>query len=325
MSAATAIDTLLDRTIAPGYGNLGLLARRHLPGWPADPPRMDGQVALVTGAGGGIGLATCVGFARLGAGVRAVGRTHDRARTAVDAILRQVPGADVRPVACDISSLGAIKAFAERFIAEEPRLDVVVNNAGVMPAQRSRSADGHELTFASHVLAPFALTALLRDLLVGSAPARIINVSSGGMYSQQIPAGDLQSEHSEYSPKTFYARSKREEVTITEQWAQRLTGTGVVVHAMHPGWVDTQGVRSAMPVFRIVTRPILRTAAQGADTIVWLGAAPAALESTGLFWADRRPRPTHYVVGAAEDPPAVRQELWDACVAMLADAGISVD
>jgi NAD(P)-dependent dehydrogenase (short-subunit alcohol dehydrogenase family) len=199
-------------------------------------------------------------------------------------------------------------------------LDVLVNNAGVMPAARERSVDGVELMFATHVLASFALTALLRGVLERSAPARVINVTSGGMYSQRLPGGDLQSEHTEYSPKKLYARTKREQVVITEQWAQRLLGTGVVVHAMHPGWVDTEGVRGAMPLFRAVTRPIIRTPEQGADTIVWLGAAPQALDSSGQLWHDRRPRPTHYRLGAADDSPEVRQELWDLCQSLLDNA-----
>ncbi len=94
-------------------------------------------------------------------------------------------------MACNLSSLKELREFSERFHAQERRLDVLVNNAGVMPPERARSADGHELMFATHVLAPFALTALLRDLLEHSAPARVINVSSGGMYSQSLPAGDL--------------------------------------------------------------------------------------------------------------------------------------
>ena len=318
------IDTLLDRSIVLGYGNLGLEARRRLPDWPADPPRMDGRVVLVTGAGAGLGQAACAGFARLGASVRALGRNEQRAQEAADQVREAVPGADVRPVACDVSSLAAIRAFAEDFIQTEPRLDVLVNNAGVMPGERARSADGHELMFATHVLAPFALTALLRDLLERSAPARVINVSSGGMYSQALPAGDLQSETTSYNPKKLYARTKREEVTITEMWAERLRGSGVVVHSMHPGWADTAGVQGAMPTFRAVTRLILRTARQGADTIVWLGAAPEALDSTGGFWHDRRRRPTHYALGASDASDADRRRLWDECRSLVEAAGISV-
>ena len=102
-------------------------------------------------------------------------------------------------------------------------------------------------------------------------------------------------------------------MVITEQWGERLRGTGVVVHAMHPGWVDTKGVQTWMPVFRAVTRPIIRGPEAGADTIVWLGAAPEPLRSTGRLWMDRRQRPTHYRLGASADSEADRAELWALC------------
>ncbi len=317
------LDSALDRTIALGYGNVGLGVRRRLPGWPADPPRMDGKVVLVTGAASGLGLASCKGFARLGAGVRALGRNERRAQAAVAQILEAVPGADVRPAACDISSLAELRSFSEHFKAEEQRLDVLVNNAGVMPGERERSADGHELTFATHVLAPFALVDWLSDLLERSAPARVINVSSGGMYGQSLPGDDPQSETSRYSPKVFYARTKREEVVITEEWAERLKYRGVVVHSMHPGWADTEGVRKWLPAFRKLTRPIIRSPEEGADTIVWLGGAPEPLDSTGRFWHDRRPRPTHYLLGAGEESAEDRQRLWDLCRSLVDSASVS--
>ncbi|MGN6870706.1 MAG: SDR family NAD(P)-dependent oxidoreductase [Solirubrobacteraceae bacterium] len=306
---AHLVDTILDRSIALGYGNVGVLARRRLPGWPADPPRMDGAVVLVTGAASGLGLASAKGFASLGATVHALARDEPRAAESVG-----------RPEACDLSDLNAVREFAESFAARMPRLDVLVNNAGVMPDERTLSPDGHELMFATHVLAPLALTTLLAPTL-----GRVINVSSGGMYGQGLPAGDWESERTRYSPKLLYARTKREQMVITELMAERLRDRGVVVHAMHPGWVDTEGVRRWMPVFRKVTRPIIRTAEQGADTIVWLGAAPEPAEQTGLFWHDRVPRPTHYRFGASPDSDGDRQALWRYCVDALAAAGIDAD
>jgi dehydrogenase/reductase SDR family member 12 len=317
MELATTIDTLLDRTIVLGYGNVGLEIRRRLADWPADPPRIEGKVVLVTGAGSGIGLAACIGFARLGASVRAMGRDQRRALDAAALVAEAVPGADVRPVACDVSNLRELRTFAERFNREERLLHVLVNNAGVMPGQREHSADGNELMFATHVLAPFALTAMLGGLLARSAPARVINVSSAGMYGQRLHPDDLQSEHSSYGPRKLYARTKREQVVIAELWAKRLEGTGVTVHSMHPGWVDTPGLRRSLPVFHALARPILRSLEQGADTIAWLGAAPEPLLSSGRFWHDRRPRPTHYLIGAAQDSPDDRRKLWELCQSQL--------
>jgi NAD(P)-dependent dehydrogenase (short-subunit alcohol dehydrogenase family) len=317
MTISALLDTAMDRTIALGYGNVGLAVRRRLPGWPADPPRMDGRVVLVTGAASGLGLAAATGFARLGASVRALARSGERGDQAANAVREAVPAGDVQPVACDLSDLAQLLRFTSDFAAREARLDVLVNNAGVMPDDRERSADGHELTFATNVLAPFALIAGLADLLKRSAPARVINVSSGGMYAQSLPVGDWESDHSEYGPQKFYARSKRELMVLTELWARRLQGSGVVVHAMHPGWADTGGVQTAMPVFRRVAGPILRTPEQGADTIVWLGGAAEALQTTGLLWQDRRPRPTHYLLGASAQSPEAGAELWRYCEAQL--------
>ncbi|MBV8221008.1 MAG: SDR family NAD(P)-dependent oxidoreductase [Solirubrobacterales bacterium] len=311
------IDTALDRSIVLGYGRIGLLARRRLPGWPADPPRIDGSAVLVTGAASGLGLAAAIQFAQLGATVHAHARDDDRAAEAVDAIRTQCPNADVRPTPCDLASLAAVKSFATEFAAREPRLDVLVNNAGVMPSERTRSADGHELMFATHVLAPLALTTLFADKV-----GRVINVSSGGMYGQSLPeGGDWESDRIAYSPKKLYARTKREQVVMTVMSAQRLRARGVVVHAMHPGWADTGGLARSMPTFRRLTGPILRTADEGADTIVWLGAAPEARD-TGLFWHDRRPRPTHYRVGPRAESEGDREQLWAYCESALADAGI---
>jgi NAD(P)-dependent dehydrogenase (short-subunit alcohol dehydrogenase family) len=322
--AAEIADRWLDRSIVLGYGNTGLEIRRRLLRWSDDLPRMDGQVVLLTGAGSGIGLAACQEFAALGASVHAVARTQERAGDAISQIAAVVPGADVHGWACDVSSLRDLRSFADRFQEAQARLHVLVNNAGVMPDQRRRSAEGHELMFATHVLAPFALTAMLAGTLKRSAPARVINISSGGMYGQALPGDDLQSEHDRYSPKKLYARTKREQIVITEQWAERLRGTGVVVHAMHPGWADTKGVQEWLPMFRKLTRPIIRSARQGADTIVWLGADPHPLSSTGCFWHDRRTRPTHYKLGAAVESEQDRETLWQRCETLLDQAQISV-
>ncbi|MFE4599958.1 hypothetical protein ACFRKE_03800 [Kitasatospora indigofera] len=131
----------------------------------------------------------------------------------------------------------------------------------------------------------------------------------------------MESRRARYGPKKIYARTKREELVITEEWAKRLTGTGVHVHAMHPGWADTNGVRHWMPFFRAMTRPVIRTPEEGADTVLWLGAAPEAARSTGLFWHDRRPRPTTYALGAGPDSPAARRQLWDRLAVLGAAIG----
>jgi dehydrogenase/reductase SDR family member 12 len=306
------LDSVLDRTVVAGFTKVGYQVRSHA--WSAaDPESMQDQVVLVTGASSGLGLAAAEGFAGLGATLWLLVRSPERGEQARARIVERTGNGDVHVAICDLSELESVRQFAGRFREQAPRLDVLVNNAGVMTDARELSADGIELTLATNVVGPFLLTNLLIPMLIDSAPARIINVSSGGMYTQKLRVDDLQSGHGEFDGPTAYARSKRAQVILTEIWAQQLAGSGVVVHSMHPGWADTPGVRSSLPRFYAVTRPLLRTPAQGADTIVWLGAGTEPARSSGLFWHDRRPRPTHRVPWTRETSQE-RERLLAECI-----------
>jgi len=193
---------------------------------------------------------------------------EERGAQACAAIVERTQNSDVQVSVCDLSNLESVRQFAGRFRDQASRLDVLVNNAGVMTKERAVSPHRIELTLATNVVGPFLLTNLLIPLLEESAPARIINVSSGGMHTQKLSVDDLQSERGQFDGPKACARTKRAEVILTEIWAKRLAGTGVVVHSMHPGWSDTPSLRSSLPRFYKVTRPLLRTPAQGADTIV---------------------------------------------------------
>jgi dehydrogenase/reductase SDR family protein 12 len=305
------LDTILDRTVVAGYTRVGYHMRRGT--WsPAELQSMDGKVVLVTGATSGLGLAAAEGFARLGAAVRLLARSEQRGERARAQIVARSGNSDAQVSLCDISDLQAVRQFAERFSAQTSRLDVLVNNAGALASERTLSVDGIELTFATNVLGPFLLTNLLVPLLEQSKPARIVNVSSGGMYTQRIHLDDLQMAHQDFDGPTAYARTKRAQVILTELWAERLRGTGVVVHAMHPGWADTPGLKSSLPRFHSLTKRLLRTPQEGADTIVWLGAAPEPARSSGGFWHDRRQRPTHRVPWTKQTPRD-RERLWAEC------------
>ncbi|HEY7836851.1 MAG TPA: SDR family NAD(P)-dependent oxidoreductase [Solirubrobacteraceae bacterium] len=305
------LDTILDRTVVAGYTSAGYRIRRRT--WnAADLQPMDGKLVLVTGATSGLGLAAAEGFARLGASVRLLARNEERGERAREELIARSGDSDVEVELCDLSDLKAVRRFADRFGEQASRLDVLVNNAGALLGERTVSPDGIELTFATNVLGPFLLTNLLTPLLKESAPARIVNVSSGGMYTQRVHVEDLQSADEEFDGPTAYARTKRAQVILTEQWAERLKGTGVVVHAMHPGWADTPGLQSSLPRFYGATRRLLRTPQEGADTIVWLGAAPEPARSSGGFWHDRRERPTHRVPWTGESVED-RERLWAEC------------
>jgi dehydrogenase/reductase SDR family protein 12 len=310
----TLLDSALDRSVIGGYTNVGYRLRSH--GWSAAELRpLGGRTVMVTGATSGLGLAAAEGFARLGATVWLVARSEGRGAQARASITERSGHRDVRVGLCDLSDLQSVRRFAERFTAQSQRLDVLINNAGVLPSTRALSPNGIELTFATNVLGPFLLTNLLLELLEQSAPARIINVSSGGMYTQRIRVDDLQNARGEFDGARAYARAKRAQVILTELWSRRLEGRGVVVHAMHPGWADTPGVASSLPRFHTLARPLLRTPQQGADTIVWLGAADEPGRRTGLFWHDRRPRPIH-LLPTTRETQQERDQLWAQCVAL---------
>jgi dehydrogenase/reductase SDR family member 12 len=290
------------------YTNLGYTLRR--PRWhDSDLASMDGKIVLVTGATSGLGEAAATGFARLGASVWLVVRNRSRGEDTKARIAEQAGSDDVHVGICDLSDLRSVRRFAEQLEAGPGRLDVLVNNAGVLTEERSLSRDGIELTLATNVVGPFLLTKLVAPLLLRSAPARVINVSSGGMYTQGLHLEDLQSQRGKFRGTVAYARSKRIEVVLSELWALRLAGTGVVVNSMHPGWVDTPGLRDSLPGFHRVVGPLLRTPEQGADTIVWLGSAPQAADASGAFWFDRGRRRTHLLPWGRESDED-RRRLW---------------
>ncbi|MFA4927732.1 MAG: SDR family NAD(P)-dependent oxidoreductase [Patulibacter sp.] len=317
MRIAAAADTFLDRTVVAGYTAPGLALRRRAPGWSDELPSMAGRTVAITGPTSGIGEAAAARFAALGATVLLLVRNREKGATTRERIVAErvrhggeIP--DVRLVTCDIADLTSVRACAEQLRKSGEPLHVLVHNAGAMPPERKTSPDGIELSWATNVVGPFLLTSLLQERLVQSAPARVITVSSGGMFTQRLDVDDPEGEHREYRPASAYARAKRAQVVLNELWSERLRGLGVTFHAMHPGWVDTPGVQDSLPGFHKLTGKLLRSPDEGADTIVWLGAADAPAGRTGLFWHDRRARPTHRVPWTREDP-ADRQRLWALC------------
>lgn len=309
------LDTVLDKAVAPGYSRLGYAARQAW--WPADPPAdaLAGKHAVVTGASSGIGAAISVGLARLGATVHVVGRSAERLEPVADRIRREIPRAEPVVDECDVSDFDSVRAFAARLGGRTESIQALVHNAGTMPQRRTETAQGHELALATHVLGPFLLTELLREKLCAADRARVVWMSSGGMYAKPFThdlAEDLEFRQDEYSGTAAYARSKRMQVVVARMMSERLAGGDIFVHSMHPGWVDTPGFQDGLPRFTKLTKPILRTPEQGADTAVWLCGSPEATVASGLFWHDRRARHTTYVPAQIEEADD-RQILWDYC------------
>ena len=313
MTAARIVDAAIEAPIVTSFTRLGYAARRRLDGWrPLDDYDMTGRVVLLTGATSGLGRAAALQLARCGATLVLVGRNAERNAEAATAIADATSNPSISHVAADMGDYEQVRALAERVLADHDRLDVLIHNAGALSATREIAPDGTEATVASQVVGPFLLTSLLLDRLAESAPSRVITMSSGGMYSARLQIAGLQMDADRYGGAEQYARAKRAQVVLNEMWADRVGHRGITFHSMHPGWASTPGVDASLPRFAALMGPTLRTPEQGADTLVWLAADDAALDSNGDFWLDRRPRSTHRVPGTrGSDTPERRERLWD--------------
>ena len=308
---ARAADELLDKTIVLSFTNVGYAVRR--PFWKRVEGAMQGNVCAVTGANSGLGKATTHRLAALGATVYMFCRNPERGEAARAEIVEATGNDRVVLEIVDMSSQASIRDGVERLLAQTDRLDVLINNAGVLLGERQVSVDGIEMTFATNTLGYCLLTELLLPRLRASAPSRVLNVSSGGMYLAKLDVDDLQFEQRPYDGVKAYAESKRAEVLMARRWAERLNGTGVMAHALHPGWADTPSVERSLPGFYKVVKPFFRTPAQGADTIVWLAAHPhLADEENGQFWFDRKTRPV-YKWGSPRNTPDEIERFFETC------------
>ncbi|MGW5440192.1 SDR family NAD(P)-dependent oxidoreductase [Nocardia asteroides] len=308
------VDAFLDRTVVPGYSRLGIAVRRR--SWPDDDPAsgsMRGRRAVITGANSGIGFAVADGLAGLGATVVLAVRDAGRGADAADRLRERHPDATVTVVGCDVAEPDSVRHCAAE-LGETP-IDVLVHNAGVLTPERRETGTGHELTFATHVLGPLLLTELVRPLLAAARGARVVLMSSGGMYAQPLVVDDPEYRRGEYRGAAAYARTKRMQVALTPLLAAELAEDHIGVHAVHPGWVDTPGIADALPRFRGLTRPLLRTPAEGADTAVWLAATRNTVPS-GRFWHDRKIRPEHLRPGTRYTEADVTA-LWRECRAVI--------
>ncbi len=320
MDPRAIVDTALEVAVVPSFTRLGPLIRRRLFGWTSPrPDALAGRTVLVTGPTSGLGRAATDALASLGARVILVGRSEERLRRVRDDLVA-AHGTDRFPiVVADMGSLVSVGAAVKRILRTESRLDVLIDNAGAIYPERVEGPDGIEATLAVLVVGPFALVAGLLPLLRRTDGARVIAVTSGGMYTQALDLDDLEAKGAPYTGPRAYARAKRAQTTLAREWARRLAGSGVVVNAMHPGWADTPGLAETLPGFYRAMRPLLRSPAEGVDTIVWLATArEAAGRATGRLFVDRRPRPFDRVpwtrVSAAD-----RRRLWTSVVGLSGD------
>ncbi len=327
---ARALDALLELAIVGSFSRIGFLARRSTQHW-LNPPRLDGQVFIVTGGTSGIGAAISVALAKLGAEAWVVGRSQERADHVVE-LIRSAGGLGESAIA-DMAEGQSINEFATRFRSERTRLDGIVHNAGALLRNFSKSSEGVELTVATQVLGPFRLTELLAPLLWSASHPVIVSMSSGGMYTERFDLAHLEMEADQYDGVRAYARAKRAQVVMAREWARRWSRKGVASYSVHPGWVDTPGLASGLPSFERLG-PLLRRPEEGADTAVWLAAGAARSEVTqnsvmgrsGLengFWFDRRQRRENYLPWTRTSlPPDMEGEaLWDWCCKRIGRSG----
>lgn len=314
MALPKFVDNALDALIVPGFSRVGYALRQR--GFtPLSNYTLLGKTVIITGPTSGLGRAAAQQLCAMGANLVLVGRSPERLQRVADELTAELPDRRITTVVADMGDLQAVREASGEIERSVSSVHALVHNAGALTKHREVTAQGHESTIATHVLGPQLMTTLLLPLL-RSSRARVITVSSGGMYAATLP--DIEHGQSpEMSEKSYdgtrqYAIAKRMQVTLNEMWASQ--EPDIAWAAMHPGWADTPGVQSSLPTFRMVTKPFLRSAEQGADTISWLVADDEMTTHSGKFWCDREVRAIHRVGNTRQsDTDVARAALWEWC------------
>ena len=286
------------------------------------PVAMSGKVVLITGANSGIGKVTARALAQRGATVVCTARDRERGEQAVADIRQHGGNPNVELLTADFAQMRDVRALAEQFVRRHRRLDVLINNAGLMLSRRRVTPDGFEETLAVNHLAPFLLTHLLRDTLERSAPARIVNVSSRAHKRGRLDFDDLHSAR-RYDGFGVYCATKLANILFTRELAQRLDERQVSANALHPGVVRTgfAGDGDAQGFFAFafrLARPFMISAEQGAETSIYLATSAEVRGVTGAYFDKCKVAPCS---SAAKDAAAARR-LWQASEQMLGSEGV---
>jgi NAD(P)-dependent dehydrogenase (short-subunit alcohol dehydrogenase family) len=253
---------------------------------------MTGKICVVTGANDGIGKATALGLAKMSANVVMICRSRERGETAQAGIKRESGNNAVTLLIADLSSQAAIRRLATEFTAKYPALHVLINNAGIIPRNRTVTQDGFETQFAVNHLAYFLLTQLLLDTIKGSAPARIVNITSQAHQGATLDFDDLQSQHS-YSRTRVYATTKLANILFTYELARRLEGTRVTANCVHPGGIATKLLSDYLPSpIRFMAGIVGKSPEKGAQTPIYLATSPEVEGVTGKYFVDRKAAPS---------------------------------
>jgi NAD(P)-dependent dehydrogenase (short-subunit alcohol dehydrogenase family) len=277
---------------------------------------MKGKTIVATGATSGIGEVAVLALAGLGARIVFIARDAARAQATMQKLEAKAPGLSHRMHLADLSSLAETRKVGEAIAASEPRIDVLINNAGALFSHRQVTPEGLELTFALNHMAYFVLTEALREKLIASVPARVVSTASDAHQGASLDFNDLQSANG-YGGYKAYGRSKLANILFTRELARRLAGTGVTANCLHPGAVATRFGDSSGGMVGLLL-PVLRlffiSPEQGADTIIYLASSPEVANTTGAYFVKRKvTAPT----AAAQDDAAAKR-LWEASEALAA-------
>jgi NAD(P)-dependent dehydrogenase (short-subunit alcohol dehydrogenase family) len=276
---------------------------------PTAKSSMQGKICMVTGANSGIGKATALALAQMGATVVMVCRDRARGEEAMSEIITKSRNNAVDLLLADLSSQQSIRQLVANFQHHYTHLHVLINNAGAAFIGRRETVDGLEMTFAVNYLAPFLLTNMLLDVLKASAPARIINVSSNSHEAGYIQLDDLQAQH--HKSMRAYEQSKLAVVLFTYELVRKLQGTGVTANCLHPGFVATHiGQRDVGSAARLLVKVIgsFGTSPQkGAKTSIYLASSPEVEGVTGKYFVKSIPRRS----AAISYDESLQRKLWE--------------
>ncbi|XP_062297206.1 retinol dehydrogenase 12, like [Scomber scombrus] len=282
--------------------------------WSSDQ-RLEDQTVVITGANTGIGKETAIDLAKRGARVIIACRDMEKAQEAVKEVITNSGNENVVCMKLDLSDIRSIREFAEAINKDEPKLNILINNAGVMVCPYGKTADGFEMQIGVNHMGHFLLTHLLIDLIKRSAPARIVTVSSMAHSWGSINLEDINSEKS-YDKKAAYSQSKLANVLFTRSLAKKLEGTGVTTYSLHPGVVQTDLWRHLNGPQQFVMKmvsPFTKTSVQGAQTTIYCAVEPKLEKESGGYYSDCAPANC----SAAGKDDDLAQKLWELSCRML--------
>ncbi|KAJ3391968.1 hypothetical protein CcCBS67573_g07195 [Chytriomyces confervae] len=273
---------------------------------------------LITGANSGLGFSAAKAIATKGATVHLLCRNRERGETASNT-LRAMPGIDSNRIVLhvvDVASVRDVKRFASEWAQTGLPIHVLINNAGILPNERSETQEGLESTFATNTMGTYSLTTLLLPFLKKAETPRVVNVSSGGAFNKRLNVTDIAAKNESFNGALVYAQTKRQQIELTEYWAKQYPEIQFL--SMHPGWAHTPGVESSIPGFFKTMEKSLRTSDEGADTIVWAAVSEEAKAvRSGALLFDRKETSPHVTLGGTTAAPGDVEKLVQICSDLL--------